>query len=92
MHCPGREFSALNGGSNARIERVGYWSRLAGGGEEIASGRVNDRYGLAWQIVPKRPMELISDPDPESARRETAAMLKMTKIEVDERERAATAA
>jgi predicted 3-demethylubiquinone-9 3-methyltransferase (glyoxalase superfamily) len=33
-------------------------------------------------------MELISDPDPERAQRAVAAMLKMTKIEVEELERA----
>jgi predicted 3-demethylubiquinone-9 3-methyltransferase (glyoxalase superfamily) len=103
----GREFVALNGGANNRIEGVGvslmvecesqeevdrYWSRLADGGQEIACGWVTDRYGLAWQIVPKRLMELLSDPDRDKAQRAVAAMLKMTKIEVDELERAAAAA
>src|SRR5579864_3863882 len=102
----GREFFALNGGSNAKIEGVGvslmveceaqeeldgYWAKLADGGEEIACGWVTDRYGLAWQIVPKRLLELQSDPDREKAQRVTAAMLRMTKIEIDELERAAAA-
>jgi predicted 3-demethylubiquinone-9 3-methyltransferase (glyoxalase superfamily) len=99
----GREFFALNGGSNARIEGVGvslmvecesqeevdrYWARLADGGEEIACGWVTDRYGLAWQIVPRRLLELQADPDREKAQRATAAMLQMTKIEIAELERA----
>ena len=103
----GREFYALNGGSNAKIEAPGislmvecesqeevdrYWDRLADGGREIACGWVTDRYGLAWQIVPRRLMELQADPDREKAQRVMAAMLKMTKIEVDELERAAAAA
>jgi predicted 3-demethylubiquinone-9 3-methyltransferase (glyoxalase superfamily) len=103
----GREFFALNGGSNHKIEGPGislmvdcesqeevdrYWSKLADGGQEIACGWVADRYGLSWQIVPRRLRELLADPDPDRARRAMAAMLKMTKIEVDELERAAAAA
>jgi predicted 3-demethylubiquinone-9 3-methyltransferase (glyoxalase superfamily) len=103
----GREFWALNGGSNYRIESPAislmvdcesqeevdrYWSRLAEGGQEIACGWVTDRYGLSWQIVPRRLRELLSDPDPDRSQRAMAAMLQMTKIEVDELERAAAAA
>lgn len=102
----GREFWALNGGSNYRIESPAislmvdcssqeeldrYWSRLADGGQEVACGWVTDRYGLSWQIVPQRLRELLADPDRERAQRTMAAMLKMTKIEVDELERAAAA-
>ena len=100
----GREFYALNGGSNAKIEGPGislmvecesqeeldgYWDRLADGGQEIACGWVTDRYGLAWQIIPRRLMELQADPDRKKTQRVMAAMLKMTKIEIDELERAA---
>jgi predicted 3-demethylubiquinone-9 3-methyltransferase (glyoxalase superfamily) len=102
----GREFYALNGGSNYTIEGPAislmvdcesqeevdrYWSRLAEGGQEIACGWITDRYGLSWQIVPRRLRELLGDPDPEKAQRAMGAMLKMTKIEVDELERAAAA-
>ena len=101
-----REFNALNGGSNAKLEGYGvsfmvdcdsqeevdrYWSRLADGGQEIACGWVTDRYGVAWQIVPKRLRELLGDSDRERAQRVMAAMLQMTKIQVDELERAAAA-
>ena len=76
--------------SQEEVDR--YWSKLADGGQEIACGWVTDRYGLAWQIVPRRLRELLSDPDSERAQRAMAAMLKMTKIEVDELERAVAAA
>jgi predicted 3-demethylubiquinone-9 3-methyltransferase (glyoxalase superfamily) len=103
----GREFYALNGGSNAKIEGPGisfmvecesqeevdrYWDKLADGGSEIACGWVTDRYGLAWQIVPERLRELLSDPDRARAQRAMAAMLQMTKIEIEALERAAAAA
>jgi predicted 3-demethylubiquinone-9 3-methyltransferase (glyoxalase superfamily) len=102
----GREFVGLNGGSDNKIEGFGisfmvdcesqeevdrYWSRLADGGKEIACGWVTDRYGVAWQIVPRRLRELLADPDRDRAQRAMAAMLKMTKIEVEELERAAAA-
>jgi len=103
----GREFYALNGGSNAKIEGYGisfmvecesqeevdrYWNELADGGQEIACGWVTDRYGVAWQIVPKRLRELLADPDRDRAQRAMAAMLQMTKIEIEELEQAAAAA
>jgi predicted 3-demethylubiquinone-9 3-methyltransferase (glyoxalase superfamily) len=104
----GREFYALNGGANAKIDEGPgisfmvvcdsqdevdrYWDRLADGGQEVACGWVTDRYGVSWQIVPKRLRELLADPDPDRAQRATAAMLQMTKIEIHELEQAAAAA
>ena len=70
-------------------ELDGYWSRLADGGEEVACGWVTDRYGLAWQIVPRRLQELLADPDQAKAQRVMAAMLKMKKIEISVLEEAA---
>ena len=72
--------------SQEEVDR--YWSRLTDGGQEIACGWVTDRYGLSWQIVPRRLRELLADPDSRRAQRAMAAMLQMTKIEVDELERA----
>jgi predicted 3-demethylubiquinone-9 3-methyltransferase (glyoxalase superfamily) len=69
-----------------------YWNKLTDGGQEIACGWVTDRYGLAWQIIPRRLMELQADPDREKAERVMAAMLQMKKIEIEELERAAAAA
>ena len=66
--------------------------RRSRGPASSTCGWVTDRYGLAWQIIPKRLMELQADPDREKAERVMAAMLQMTKIEIDELERAATAA
>ncbi len=104
----GREFYALNGGSNAKIEEGpgisfmvecdsqeevdGYWGKLADGGQEVACGWVTDRYGVSWQIVPTRLRELLADSDRDRAQRAMAAMLQMTKIEIEELEQAAAAA
>jgi len=67
-----------------------YWERLtADGGEESMCGWLKDKYGLSWQIIPRRLNELMSDPDKEKAGRATQAMLQMKKIDVAKLEEAA---
>lgn len=69
------------------------WDALtADGGEPGPCGWLKDRFGVSWQIVPKRLNELTSDPDPERARRAMQAMLEMGKIDIAALERAADAA
>jgi predicted 3-demethylubiquinone-9 3-methyltransferase (glyoxalase superfamily) len=99
----GQKFVALNGGpdftfSEAISFQVGcadqgevdkYWNALAEGGEEGPCGWLKDKFGLSWQIVPNRLLELLDDPDKERAQRVMGAMLEMKKIEIDELERAA---
>jgi predicted 3-demethylubiquinone-9 3-methyltransferase (glyoxalase superfamily) len=99
----GQEFIALNAGPEFHFteaislfvdcgsqDEVDFlWTALTEGGEESMCGWLKDRYGLSWQIIPRRLMELQSDPDPERASRTMQAMLKMQKIDVAELERAA---
>ncbi|QBI54991.1 VOC family protein [Streptomonospora litoralis] len=67
-----------------------YWARLLeGGGVESQCGWLKDRYGLSWQIVPRRLSELMQDPDPARAKRAMEAMFTMRKIEVPVLEAAA---
>lgn len=63
-----------------------YWERLVAGGEESQCGWLKDRYGLSWQVVPDRLMELTTDPDPAKATAATKAMLGMRKIVIAELE------
>lgn len=98
----GSRFIAINGGPHFRFteavsftvecsdqEEVDYyWGRLTDGGEESQCGWLKDRYGLSWQIVPRRLPELISDPDPVRAAAATKAMLGMRKIIVADVEKA----
>ncbi|BDI22714.1 VOC family protein [Herbiconiux sp. L3-i23] len=75
----------------AEVDR--YWDALLeGGGEESQCGWLKDRFGVSWQIVPRRLMELQTDPDPGRARRAMEAMLTMRKIDIAALERAADAA
>ncbi len=102
----GQEFQGLNGGSDfkfneaislsvdcedqAEVDRL--WSALtADGGEPGPCGWLKDRWGVSWQIIPRRLGELLGDSDPERARKAMAAMLAMGKIEIAELEAAAAA-
>ncbi|MGQ3043382.1 MAG: VOC family protein [Brevundimonas aurantiaca] len=93
----GREYLALNGGPNFRFtEAVSFmvmtedqaetdrlWDALtADGGSENACGWLKDRWGLSWQITPRRLMELTTDPDPARAKAAMQAMMDMIKIDV----------
>jgi predicted 3-demethylubiquinone-9 3-methyltransferase (glyoxalase superfamily) len=66
-----------------------YWEKLSAHPESEQCGWLKDKYGVSWQVVPKRLNELTSDPDKEKAGRATQAMLKMKKIDIAEIERAA---
>ena len=78
----------INCDDQAEVDRL--WSSLSAGGEEIACGWLRDRWGLTWQITPKRLMALIKDPDPARAKRAMQAMMKMVKIDIAALESAAT--
>ncbi|MGW0198850.1 VOC family protein [Nonomuraea sp. NPDC003201] len=99
----GQRFIALNGGpeftfteavslyvdcdSQEEVDEL--WARLTEGGEESQCGWLKDKYGLSWQIIPRRLQELIGDPDPERAQRAVKAMMGMGKIDVQGLEDAA---
>jgi predicted 3-demethylubiquinone-9 3-methyltransferase (glyoxalase superfamily) len=98
----GQQFMALNGGpifkfteaislfvsckSQAEVDAL--WDKLSAGGEKGQCGWLKDKFGLSWQIIPNALGELMGDPDPAKAGRVMQAMLKMTKIEVAELQRA----
>ena len=66
------------------------WAALtADGGKEIQCGWLNDRWGIPWQIVPRRLNELMTDPDRDRAARAMAAMMGMVKIDIAALEAAA---
>lgn len=73
--------------TQAEVDEV--WRRfLAAGARESRCGWLVDAYGLSWQILPTRMLELINDPDPAKARRAVAAMMTMAKIDLAAIERA----
>lgn len=98
----GMNFTALNGGphfkfteaislyvdcaSQAEVDTL--WEKLTEGGEESQCGWLKDKYGLSWQIIPARLIELMYDDDPGKAQRVTEAMLQMRKIDIEKLEQA----
>ena len=69
-----------------------YWEKLSAVPESEQCGWLKDKFGLSWQIIPKRLNELMADPDKEKAGKAMAAMMKMKKIDVSELEAAAEGA
>lgn len=93
----GQRYVALNGGpqfpfteaislqvdcdDQAEVDR--YWDALtADGGEESMCGWLRDRYGLSWQIVPRRLYALLEGDDPAASERAMRAMLGMRRLDV----------
>lgn len=61
-----------------------YWGKLVeAGAKPTQCGWITDPFGLSWQIVPKRFLELIGDSDPKKVKAVVDAMMKMTKLDVD---------
>jgi predicted 3-demethylubiquinone-9 3-methyltransferase (glyoxalase superfamily) len=71
----------------AEVDR--YWNALLDGGKPVACGWITDRYGVRWQIAPRRLAELMKSSDRAVAGRVCEAMLEMVKFDIAEIERAA---
>lgn len=99
----GTKFVGLNGGPDfqfseavsfvidckdqAEVDR--YWDALiAGGGEPSVCGWLKDKFGLSWQVTPRRLLEMTESDDRPAAERAMKAMLEMTKIDIAKLEEA----
>jgi predicted 3-demethylubiquinone-9 3-methyltransferase (glyoxalase superfamily) len=66
-----------------------YWDKLVSAGATPSQcGWITDPFGITWQIVPRRFMELIGDRNPKKVQAVMDAMLKMVKLDVATLERA----
>ena len=98
----GLKFVGLNGGPHFKFteavsfaiscetqEEVDYfWEKLtADGGQESQCGWLKDKYGLSWQVVPIRAIELLKDPA--TSQRVMQAIMPMKKIDLATLEKAA---
>lgn len=70
----------------AEVDR--FWSALEDGGTPEQCGWIRDRYGLCWQIVPRRFEEMLREGSEDQRKRAVEAMLKMVKFDIAELERA----
>ena len=73
-------FRSVDRRDQKEIDRL--WRRLSNGGRTQRRGRLKDRHGLSWQIVPSVLSKLLSDPDPGRSERAWRAMLKMRKLDI----------
>lgn len=100
----GQPFTALNGpraepstqvsvfvacAVQDEVDRL--WACLGDGGTPLHCGWITDRFGITWQIVPQGLKALLSDPDPQRARRAMAAMLQQRRLDLPAIARAAAA-
>ena len=99
----GRPFASLNGGPQFRfneaisfqipVETQAEADRFADALSAVPDaeqcGWVKDRFGVSWQIVPRRLMRLIADADRARARRAFESMMHMKRIDIAAIERAA---
>lgn len=75
--------------TNNQEETNHLWSSLtADGGRESMCGWLKDKFGMSWQIVPKRLIELMGDSDQQKAQNVVQAMMKMQKIVIKDLEEA----
>lgn len=99
----GQRFKAFNGGSHFsfsqgvslyvdcrdQAEVDDYWDKfVSAGGKPVQCGWIEDPFGLSWQIVPRRFIELVADRDPKKVKAVMEAMMTMVKLDVAELERA----
>ncbi|GEJ98642.1 VOC family protein [Streptomyces sp. NPDC003388] len=99
----GQRFVGLNGGPQFTFNEAisfqlhcsdqreidHYWSRLTeNGGEGGPCGWLKDRYGVSWQVVYDRLIDMVCEPDTEKAERVTRAMMSMGKLDVAALEKA----
>lgn len=98
----GQEFVALNGGPlfkfteaislmvkcETQKEIDDMWEKLSSGGEEGPCGWLKDKYGLSWQIVTSGIDEMLNDKDGNKSERVMAAILEMTKPDLQRVRRA----
>jgi 2-polyprenyl-6-hydroxyphenyl methylase/3-demethylubiquinone-9 3-methyltransferase len=99
----GQKFVGLNGGPQFTIDEAvsfqvytkdqeetdRYWDAIiADGGAPSVCGWCKDKFGLSWQVVPQRLMDMMASTDIPAAKRAMEAMMGMVKIDIAALERA----
>jgi predicted 3-demethylubiquinone-9 3-methyltransferase (glyoxalase superfamily) len=99
----GQAFTALNGGPLFKFNEAislqiyvddqkeldYYWDKLTAGGDPSAQvcGWLKDKYGLSWQVAPRKMVDWFGDPNEKSERAMTALMT-MKKLDIAALDRA----
>lgn len=95
----GQKFIALNGGPQFPFtdaislliecedqkEIDYYWDAFLGsGGKEEQCGWIRDKYGLAWQVAPKKLLQMHKDKNKAKRDAVMKAMMEMIKLDINE--------
>lgn len=103
MTILGMPFMLLNGGPGFKFDEAvsfqvstedqeetdRYWNAIiTNGGSESVCGWCKDKFGLSWQITPKRLTELMAEEDPAKSKTAFEAMMQMGKIDIAALDRA----
>jgi predicted 3-demethylubiquinone-9 3-methyltransferase (glyoxalase superfamily) len=98
----GQDFLALNGGPQFKFNEAislivncdtqteidSLWSRLSAQPEAEMCGWIKDRYGLSWQITPRKVADWLGG-DADQVRRVMEAVMGMKKLDIATLEKAA---
>ena len=98
----GQEFIALNVGPTFKFNEAislavdcktqhevdDLWEKLADGGHQGQCGWLKDKFGLSWQVVPSALREMLQNKNSEKSKRVIEAIMRMTKLDISELQRA----
>jgi predicted 3-demethylubiquinone-9 3-methyltransferase (glyoxalase superfamily) len=97
LELDGQQVTFINGGPAHQLTEAfsfsvvcdtqeeidGYWAVLGDGGKELGCGWIKDKFGLCWQIVPRKIVDYVSKPAG------MRAMMPMMKLDIAVLEKAA---
>ena len=99
----GQSFTALNGGPVFKFNEAvslqiyvedqkeldHYWNKLTAGGDPKSQvcGWLKDKYGLSWQVVPRKMVDWFGEPNAKSER-VMKALMQMGKLDIAALEKA----
>jgi predicted 3-demethylubiquinone-9 3-methyltransferase (glyoxalase superfamily) len=97
LELDGQQVTFINGGPAHQLTEAfsfsvvcdtqeeidGYWAVLGDGGKELGCGWIRDKFGLCWQIVPRKIVEYVSTAGG------MRAMMPMMKLDLAKLEKAA---
>jgi predicted 3-demethylubiquinone-9 3-methyltransferase (glyoxalase superfamily) len=82
-HQQHNDMASISVTTDDQAETDRLWAALtADGGREVQCGWLRDRWGIAWQIVPRRLNELVTSGNGAQAKAVMAAMMGMIKLDI----------
>ena len=82
-HFPQSEAVSIMVQTEDQAETDRLWNALiADGGQESQCGWLKDRWGVSWQITPKKLLQATTSSDRAAAQRAMDAMMTMRKIDI----------